>query len=431
MTTAEPDPAPSTSGGVRSKLPAGIVDASFASLATFVAGLVAVNIFDREDLGIYAVFFVAFTFGQLVAYQLIYVPAEIVAVGRQGPLRLAIFDDSIRIGLAPSLVGACVVFLATLSTAPLSSMELTVGLTVTAFSATLLSPTQDHIRRTLHIADRSWHAAAMSITQFFVALISITLLLVADAPVAWIPFGALTIANSVSLGLGMVLVYYDRHHVKTVDRVSARELVSGGRWLLLQATIPAGAAFVTANIIAYMAGPAAMGYAEGARIVAQPIVVLAAGLIYPLRPRAMEAALTKNRSASLHVERIYVAMVALGGLIYIPLVGGAWAWNPMRYLVPVAYEVQGLVAATVLANIVLASVFLLVNEMMAAGRGRALAFWNTVAAVFRIGLATTAGLIGAFARPLSEGIGEFAVIGGLLDQHRQIYDSADQSDPGA
>ena len=84
MIPPEPWDAPQASGGVRSKLPAGVFDASFASLATFVAGLVAVNVLEGDDLGIYAVFFAAFTFGQLVAYQLIYVPAEIVAVSRRG-----------------------------------------------------------------------------------------------------------------------------------------------------------------------------------------------------------------------------------------------------------------------------------------------------------------------------------------------------------
>ena len=421
MSAGEPKTAPPASKSVRSKLPAGVVDASFASLATFAAGLVAVNIFGGHDLGIYAVFFAAFTFGQLVAYQLIYVPAEIVAVGEQGTQRLTIFADSIRIGFVPSLLGASLVLVASISTAPLSSFPLTIGLTVTVFAATLLSPTQDHVRRTLHIADRSWHAAAMSVTQFVVTVGTIGILLAADVAVPWIHFGALTAANFVSLSLGLVLVARDRHHAKAHVQLSFGELTDDGRWLLLQAAVPAGAAFVTANIITYLAGPVAMGYAEGARIVAQPIVVLAAGLIYPLRPRAMEAALTRNRPASVRVERAYVALVAMGGLIYLPLVSGAWAWNPMQYLVPVAYVVPGLVAAAVLANIVLASVFLLLNEMMAAGKGRTLAFWNTVAGVVRILIATSAAVIGPFARPVSEGVGELPVIGGLLNQHRKIY----------
>jgi hypothetical protein len=199
----------------------------------------------------------------------------------------------------------------------------------------------------------------------------------------------------------------------------------------MQAALPAAAAFVTANIIIYLAGEEALGYAEAARIVAQPIVVLAAGLIYPLRPRAMEAALDRDLAASIRVERIYIMIVVLGGLAYIPLAGGAWFWNPMQYFVPAAYEVSGLVTATILANIVLASIFLLVNEMMAAGRGRTLVLINAIGGVVRIVVALSAGLIGAFARPAAEASGEGAVGVGLLRSRRGIYGSSTTSDRDA
>ena len=431
MTSTDPDQAPQESSGVRSKLPAGVLDASFASLATFVSGLVAVNVFDAADLGIYAVFFSAFTFGQLVAYQLIYVPAEIVAVSRRGVLRLAIFDDSFRLGSLPSLAGASLAFLAALTTAPLASTQLTVALTTTAFAATLLSPSQDHVRRTLHIAEKSWQAAAMSLTQFLVTLAATGVMLLMDVYVGWIPFGALTAANFLSLLLGMVLVAKDRHRAKSDTRLGFTELAAQGRWLLLQAALPAAAAFATANVIIYLASEEALGYAEAARIVAQPIVVLAAGLIYPLRPRAMEAALDRDLAGSIRVERIYITIVVLGGLAYIPLVGGAWFWNPMQLLVPAAYEVPGLVTATILANIVLASIFLLVNEMMAAGRGRTLAFINAIGGVVRIVAALSAAVIGAFARPVAEASGELAVVAGLLRSRRGIYGDSAGRDPEA
>jgi O-antigen/teichoic acid export membrane protein len=422
VSSLDPDLVRQRAQTVRSKLPAGIADASLASLATFVAGLVAVNIFDGEDLGIYAVFFVAFTMGQLVAYQLIYVPAEIVAVPREEAQQLAIFRESIRLGIGPSFVGASAVFVAALTTAPLADPSLLLGLVVTGFLATLLSPTQDHVRRTLHIANRSWYAAAMSLTQFVVSLSVIGVLLLLDAPVAWVPFGGLMVANLVSLSFGMLLARRGREPVADhILPLSFRALAKDGRWLLTQALIPAAAAFVVANIINYLAGPTAMGYAEAARVVAQPIVVLAAGLIYPLRPRAMAAALNVDLEASLHVERLYVAMIVIGGALYIPIAGIGWGLNPMQYLVPVAYEVPGLVAATVVSNMILASIFLLTNEMMAAGRGRTLALLNTGGAAIRILVALTAGFTGAFARPLAEGAGEAFVVGGEIADHRNRY----------
>jgi O-antigen/teichoic acid export membrane protein len=430
--SAGPPSEPSAGGGagVRSQLPPGVLDAGFASLATFVAGLAAVAVFDDADLGIYAVFFVAFTLGQLVAYQLIYVPAEIVAVGRTGVQRLTIFNDSLRIGFWPAIVGASAIFAATITTAPIASMELTIGLTVTAWIATFLSPTQDHVRRTLHVADHSWQAAAMSTTQFVVSSAAIALMLIFDAPAPWVPFGALAIANVVSLSVGLLLVRRDRQHAETPIHVTFRDLTADGRWLLLQASIPAAAAFVTANIITYLAGPEAMGYAEAARIVAQPVLVLAGGLIYPLRPRAMEAALKKDLPVSIRLETIYISMILVGGVGYLLLAGAPFPWNPMQYLVPVAYEVPGLVAASIGANVVLGSIFLAVNEMMAAGRGRSLAFLNALAAPIRIVVATSAAFVGAFARPLSEAIGEVVIISGLLVYHRQIY-SAAQPEPAS
>jgi hypothetical protein len=410
---------------VRSKLPAGITDASLASLATFSAGLVAVNIFSGADLGIYAVFFVAFTMGQLVAYQLIYVPAEIVAVPREESQQLAIFRESIRLGIGPSLVGASAMFVAVLTTAPLAEPALLIGLGVTGFGATLLSPTQDHVRRTLHIANRSWYAATMSLTQLVVTLLVIGTLLLIDTPTAWIPFGGLMAANLVSLGIGLVLVRHTRSPVHAhIAPLRFRTLAADGRWLLTQALIPAGAAFVVASIITYLASPTAMGYAEAARVVAQPIVVLAAGLIYPLRPRAMAAALDRDLAASVRVERMYVLMILVGGAMYLPFAAIGWGWNPMRHLVPVAYEVPGLVAATVVSNMIVASIFLLTNEMMAAGRGKRLAALNSAGAVIRILVSTSAGFTGAFARPLAEGTGELVVVAGQIADHHDRYRDA-------
>jgi hypothetical protein len=428
LTDMDPVASGARAGSVRSRLPAGMADAALASAATFVAGLVAVNILSGDELGIYAVFFVAFTLGQLVAYQLIYVPAEIVSVPRDEIHQLAIFRESIRLGVVPSIVGASAVFVAAATTAPLAAWSLVMGLMVTSFTATLLSPTQDHVRRTLHIANQSWYAAAMSGIQLVVTITSIGLLLALDVPPAWIPFGALTMANLLSLSFGLGLARRRGGPVSDdIPPLEFRELASDGRWLLTQAIIPAGAAFIVANIITYLAGPTAMGHAEAARVVAQPIAVLAAGLVYPLRPRAMAAAIHRDLAASAQVQRVYVSMIVLGGLFYLPVAGGPWAWNPMHYLVPVAYEVPGLVTATIVANVILASVFLLTNEMMAAGRGRTLAALSTGGAIIRIAVSFSAGITGAFARPLSEGIGETYVVGGLLVSRRRLYGGAPQS----
>ena len=108
----------------RSKLPAGIIDAGFASLATFVASLVAVVIFSDADRGIYAVYFTAFNLGAIIAYQLVYVPAEIESVARELPIRITIIDDSLRIGRLPAVIGALIILGATITTAPIADANL-------------------------------------------------------------------------------------------------------------------------------------------------------------------------------------------------------------------------------------------------------------------------------------------------------------------
>jgi O-antigen/teichoic acid export membrane protein len=409
--------------GVRSKLPAGVIDAGFASLATFLTGLVAVNVLTDVDRGIYAVFFVTFTLGAILVYQLVYVPTEIVAVGRPLHLRLTIVKDSLRIGLWPSIIGAMTIVGAAVSTLPIAEADLLVGLTVTGWIATLLSPTQDHLRRILHVADQSWHAAAMSIVQFAVTGAALGLMWLLDAPIAWIPFGALAIANIVSTSFGFMLVRHDNAGAHTDEVVRFRDISHSGRWLLLTAIIPAAVAFVSANIIAYLASPEALGYAEAARIVGQPILVLGSGLTFALRPKAMESALQRDRHRSMRIELLFAAMIITSALVYLPIAGGAWAWNPMHRLVPAAYEVEGLVIAVILTNTVLATAFLVANEMMAAGKARSLAVIEGVAAPLRMAAATSAAGIGAFARPVSEAVAAVTTWGGFLLLYRKWYDA--------
>jgi O-antigen/teichoic acid export membrane protein len=407
--------------GVRSKLPAGIVDAGFASLATFVAGLIAVTLLNDVDRGIYAVFFVAFNLGAILAYQLVYVPAEIVAVGRPEKQRLTIIDDSLRIGRLPALGGSMVILAATASTSPIAEVGLAIPLTVSALIATYLSPTQDHLRRTLHIANRPWHAAYMSIVQFVVTTAAIGLMWVFDVPVAWIPFGSLAIANTLSMAFGRYLIYRDRHGAEAPSSVTFRELSLQGRWLLFQAIIPALAAFATANIITYLASPEAMGYAEAARIVAQPIMVAASGLTSALRPRVMEAAILRDFPISKRVQKLYLGLIVAAAAVYIPIVGFNVSWNPILRIVPAAYEVEYLVIAAVASNVVMGSQFLVVNEMMAAHRARALTIVEALATPLRLLAAVSAVAIGAFALPFSQIVNGFNVLVFLLYMYRDLY----------
>jgi hypothetical protein len=237
------------------------------------------------------------------------------------------------------------------------------------------------------------------------------------------PFGALAIANVVSLNFGWYLIRRDGKGEKAESHITFNDISHSGRWLLLTAIIPAGVAFITANLITYLASPEALGYAEAARIVGQPILVLGSGLTFALRPRAMESAMKRQQAASRRVEFLFVAMVVIATLVYLPIAGGAWAWNPMYRLVPAAYEVGGLVVAVILTNALLATAFLIANELMAAGQARSLALIEGVAAPFRTAAAASAVAIGAFARPASEAVSAIATWLGFIYLYRKWYQS--------
>jgi hypothetical protein len=71
-----------------------------------------------------------------------------------------------------------------------------------------------------------------------------------------------------------------------------------GRWLLAIEAITARATFLASVIVSRLDTPQALGYAEAARIVGQPIFVLAVGLSAVLNPRAMEAGAYRDRAAA-------------------------------------------------------------------------------------------------------------------------------------
>ncbi len=393
-------------GGLRRQLPAGIVDSGFASLAGFAVALTAVNVFDDVDRGVYAIFFTAFVMGALLANELIFTPAEVEAVSVPVPARLSLVPQSLRLGIGPAMIGALASPIAVAVTAGYASRDVVVGLALTAAAAMIVSPMQDHVRRMLHIAELSWRAAAVSVVQFVAVLIAIGGFLVADVPEQWVPFGALTIANVVSLTTARILAQQGiEQHAEQPLRFLP--LARTGVWFVLNAA-PAVLWFAASAIIAALASPEALGYAESARVVAQPILVVAAGLKVVLAPRAMRAAMDLDPTVARRIRRTFYVAMALCGLGYLLITGWDWALNPMSRIVPSAYTLSGLVAATVLANVATTAAFLQGDELAGARRVKTLAGISWVAGVFGLVGAFTAAVTDAFARPLS-----LAMAGGL------------------
>ena len=386
-------------GSLRRQLPAGVVDSGLASLAGFVVALTAVTLFNDVDRGVYAVFATAFVVGALLANELIFTPAEVAAVAYPVPQRLSVVAQSLRLGLGPSLAGTLAAPIAVAVTASYASVDVAVGLAVTSGLSILLSPMQDHVRRMLHIAELSWKAVTVSLVQLVTVSVAIGFGLLIDVPQAWLPFGALAMANLVSLTFARILAAANvREGTGSVLRF--RRLASSGVWFVLNAA-PAVIWFAVAAIIAWLASPEDLGYAESARVVAQPVLVFAAGLTAVLTPRAMQHGIEADLAGARRTRRVYLGAMGLGGVLYAAIAGWDWVLNPMAYLVPSAYTIGGLAAFTILANMMISAPFLQGDELAGAGRERVLAGLSWFSSIFVLFGGLTASATGAFARPLA------------------------------
>lgn len=343
------------------RISAGLVDSGFASLATFAIGLYAVAIWGDEpaDLGVYALFIAAFTVAAVIPTQVAFVPAEKATLQVEPIHRTRLFGRILRPGVPLSVVSALIVAIAALvATLQGAIGELVVPLLITSFITSILSPIQDHARRLLHFAGHSWAAALVSLAQFSGAMVGLLVLPMVFENLAWVPFGALSVANLLSLIVAASLVGANAKrrtgYVEGLDRamddLRMRRLFRSGRWLVGTGALSTGNNLLVATIISTVAGQEALGFAEGARIVAQPMLVLTAGLQAVLGPQSMAAAAERNRVRAHQISRVFTLLTVGLGAAYALLIGVNWFLNPFGAWVPQAYAIGGLVVFTIVAN---------------------------------------------------------------------------------
>jgi O-antigen/teichoic acid export membrane protein len=377
----------------------GVVDAGLASLATFVIGLAATRTLDAAELGVYAIFFTAFLTGTVIPAQLVYTPAEVVCVSYPVGERTRLLRRSLLVGHWAALASSGTMLLATVAAWRIGTPPVIIALTATGMVAAYLSPIQDHIRRVLIKDNTAWLAAAISVIQVVAIVVAVIALTLLDLPSAWIPFGALAIANTCSLLTGFLIVRFPSLEPLPTP-MTLRSLSAVGRWLVVSQLIPTGATFLAATIVSYLAGAADLGYAEAARIAAQPLLVLGFGLASVFEPRFMEAAGRRNLAAARRVRLMFHTLMIVSGAAYLLMGGWAWFLNPMAYLVPDAYVVPGLAAFTILANLANGATYAGQSEMIGGRRERPLARIHSVCSAAMLVAAATAGVTRSFARPL-------------------------------
>jgi O-antigen/teichoic acid export membrane protein len=406
----------------RKAVPAGLVDVGLASLATFGGGLVAARYLPLEGLGAYAVYFRVFALVTVVSAQLVFRPARIEALVNPRAERVQVLSRSLRRGAPVAALASLVTLVTAFIVGGDTATSVLVALSITTPIAAFLSPLQDQVRRVFHLAGQSWKAAAVSAVQAFTVFAVIGILLAFDVNPAWMPFGSLAIANAASLSVGLVIA--GLHRGPLGGDYGLRHLARSGKWFLTSALLPAGTAVIVAVLIARLAGNVALGQAEAARIVSQPVLVFSLGLAAVVNPRAMEAAKGRFRAKAKTLSRSFDGAVALAAVLMLLLAGFDFPWNVLADLVPNAYVVTGLAAVAIIANAINASVKPEQAQLGAAGRERRIVGAELKASGTRLLVALSAGVTQAFALALSLGIGGIVRIIALKHEVTKIYAGA-------
>jgi O-antigen/teichoic acid export membrane protein len=411
----------------------GVFDAGLASLATFATGVYAARSFSPLVLGGYAVAFSAFQLAAFVPAQLIFAPVEIGSVEVPRERRMALLMRSVLLGAGPAVLGALMVALCmwiwVLVSAPAIADRVVIELAVPTMATAFISPIQDHLRRLCHLSGKHWRAAAISAVQLLVASGAILGLRQMGRHLAWAPFTALALANLLSFLFGLLVA---RRELGSCPlRTSLAALLHKGGWILAAGLAPSGAGFLARVIVSRLIGVAVLGYVEAARIVGQPLVVLAAGLTAIVMPLSMEAARRADVVTARRVSWLFDSSLFVLGLVYLGAVEFSWPGNLLPKLLPNAYTVPGLVAATVLANILFNTAHPYRYELFAAGAERSVANIEIVGNIIRTLIAGCAAVLGAFAIPAG-----IAALGaarwiGCLGCLKSYYEAARQRRSGA
>jgi O-antigen/teichoic acid export membrane protein len=405
---------------LRHALSAGLLDAGLASLATLAVGVYAARSLSAAELGTYALFFSAFTVAAVLPTQLLLVPAE-VATLLEGPHeRLRVLRSGWRLGL-PAAAAAAGLASAAAWLGASAPLEVLWPFAVTMTACGIVSPLQDHLRRSLHMAGEHWRAATVSLVQLAAVIAVLAVAERAAAPSLWRPFGALALANVVSLSTGYWLSRRDLRGV--TDDLSYRiaPLARSGQWLLLVELATSGALFLSSAIITQLASAETLGYAEASRIVAQPLYVVAVGVSAAVWPRSMEAAAGRTEQAARRIARLSAAIVVAVGVLYGALTIVPWWGNPLGVLVPQAYAVDGLVLVSVLALVLVGVAFPPRTELIGAGLERALVRVALLAGIVQCLAAVASPWIGAFARPVGVGLFGIVLLLGCWHYRRRLY----------
>ncbi|MEZ5261394.1 MAG: lipopolysaccharide biosynthesis protein [Acidimicrobiia bacterium] len=408
---------------LRRALAAAVVDAALASLASFTVGLYATRHLPLPVLGAYGVAYAAtFQLGSMTVTQLYCTPVEVTLVSRAARRQLAAIGPSAGLALLPAAVLAVLTSLVCLPLLSALAWPDRLVLAAGAAAVATISPVQDHVRRLLHQAGQSAVAARTSAVQLTAALGAVFGLHAAGVAPLAIPLTALAAANAASAAFGAWRAHRAAGGERAASRPPPRQLFAFGKWMALSSQFEQLGGFVGMVLLATIAGSAAVGELEAARQLAQPLFVLAGGMLAVLRPRVMVAANRRDRAVAARVSLAYVGVLLSCGVLAAALLGWPWALNPLADWFPNAYAHAGVLAALFIATSAAFSTYILAAQLISARRERALVRITSLNQLVYCGaVAALAAPFGAMAMPIASLAHSAAWFGRARPVLRGIY----------
>lgn len=376
---------------------AGQLDAGLSSIATFALQVATVRLFTPEQLGAYSLVFIAFVTVARISTEVVYKPTEVLAIEYESERRLTAARASLVRGTGVGLLTAPIILAGGIPAYGEIDNRSWWLLVSSAALVTVLSPLQDHLRRLLHIADRSWTSVQMAVVQTLGVVIGAILALRID--VVLVPFGALLLANAMSITWGVASMLRSTRGQSpiAISSIAQRDLA---KWLFAGGMTTSGLSYFTSAVIGSLLGLGALGHIEAARVVARPIQVVSAGLVAVVGPRLMEAASHHARDVIASWRRRYSIMLASVAAPYLLLTATDASLNFMSGLVPNAYLVPGLVLGMVVAYWTQALNLPMESEMLGLKATRHLAWVALVAGSVEVVGSFSAELMMEFTAPV-------------------------------
>lgn len=398
---------------------AGLTDTASASAATFLAGIVATRVLSNEALGGYSLVFSVAVLASTIPTQLLLVPSQARLMELSPIHRVSALGRTLRIALVTAGVGSLLV-LGAYYVSPSLPGSTRFALVASGALYSAMAPLQQHVRTVFHLGLRHWTASMLSFIRFVIVSTLIASGLATGIPPAFVPLGALGIADLLVVGLALGVTMRER--VSTPLLLDRKRLALSGRWLLAAAALGPAAGFGVSLAVAHFAGVSQLGFAEAARISAQPVLVLATGLAAVARPSVMRAAQDRRRQEAVGVRLRFQLSLTLGGAAYALALLLPAGLNPIRALIPAAFDIPGLALLSVAAAMINGSALLHRSELVAVDMTGSITSAEMRASIIRVVAGASASVGKAWTVPLSFLLGGIVRFVTLSRRTQAVYD---------